>query len=513
MTTLTLLGNITETTKWIGYAKSQQRMMRQMGNVKLQQLSPVTGLSIRISINPDTIQITAQVNGYEFSVHKYPVSGSTMNVSFFLDEKEDLIDEGVPSEPVNKQHLNLWYGNKGKVVSGCKGRRYGAGVAWSASSLISDEITERLPSLFENRTKTLTGDIPVAAAALVYGQLTGVTLDGKVYRWQDGVSELIDLGLGLDLSVYWVFNKEGNECSGVDYDHTETDKELKNVTIKTIIFTNEDGVFSAILNSIPTHINNLAVDYDYTEKDNPLISCEFITSKVGKNKHLPGWIGDDNDYDTPYRTYSDPATGTDSFFNDKIISSIDSVIRISRSINSEKPVDNIPFLYNFVHGGFVEGELNNPTDVGYKGRLLCLDLRFRAYGIYNKGFIPDPDNNESQNQITGNFVDFVVNGISLAHIGTYNSIPSMGDIDDKLDANNPPLMDYNTVDLMQVPGVSPDFNNMAIFIRSSYNPLFKDIDFMSKSGVVDEGYHSRLKDTLDSLGYSSVLISTYNSWT
>jgi len=175
--------------------------------------------------------------------------------------------------------------------------------------------------------------------------------------------------------------------------------------------------------------------------------------------------------------------------------------------------ERVPFAYNFGYSG-VATEIPDPTDVSYYGRLLALDLRFKAYCITNQGHILYPQYITSPHTPSGQTnIQLVVNGSTFIKTALKDGVvkPFIDEIQTKEDV--PPesliLGPYQDVSFAQFIAVHPDLQNAALFMRTNYSFITKDIDYISTGGGLFGNYHSNL---LESLELDNALISTYSSW-
>lgn len=542
MPSFTFEGSFDLAHQWLPFAVNQQRKYAET-RVFSGNLDPVS--NVRIMIRGDHIHIIAGTTGYEFSIHRYAAPGgldedqlpTIDNRAYFIDDQliEDSPYFGEEDYPllgaITNKHINIWYGYEEYAVSGCVGARYGAGIGFSASNSYV-AIEEHYPILSKSRIELRKGDEEVTAGALFQGYaLVGITKTGTIHIWVEG-RERVDLSVNIGeaehigedpLGVYWVFNKAGNQCSGLAYVEIDADPSVaRKVYLHTVTITvDEFGEFYASIQTTQVADTVLAVDYDYTLEANPLILCDMPTSDRGQYTHLPGYIGDPDVYDDVDEIWNGEEYVPSSDFGFFQMRADDILLNF---IVDGVTVVSEPFIYNWRSGWYeafgFEGlqpqqplpiaTIPDPTDVSFVGKLLSLDLRFRSYGISNFGLVLFPAYNQSPIPASGLSYKFVVNGEVVLESNEKSTIPSLSGVD----VNDTPP--YQQLRFMQPMGIKTPVIDQpvscALFLRSSQSGFTEDIDFMIRNGEITLGYHKAKLDQLSPQGYSDLLITTYSSW-
>lgn len=494
----TFSGSFPAAVQWYPFAVAHQSHMAASG-LATRVLTPHAGVVIHIRNNH--IHIIAGAGGYEFALHLYGQSpAEQMNRRHFLDGVQAVSpfqdDLNVPFEPVQYNHVNMWLGNT-SIMTGCSGPRYGAGVGWSTGNL-SARLKPRFPRLIVDKTLLWEGDQEVIGAAVVHGVKTGIDINGVMHAWS-GEDYYTSSHLPANTECYWVFNKAGTECSGIDYEF-DVSGDDRVATRYTLYFSkNPDtqkidySYFSEVV-----YLGTYALDYDYTNDNDSLISCVFELYDRGLVKDLP------DEFEDPY-----------------FMEAVDAVMVLKSSNRTAR----VPFVYNH-RSGFDSAAVADPTDISYESRLVGMDLRFRAYCQASQGSVPFSSFNISTHVPNSQWeVSAVTDGKVLA-AGAYLG----GIVDSKgiqVQEREPGLTEslstrfsaiYQLVRLCEAPSVKPDLTAMGFYVKGTKIFFGPNVDFLSSEGSnVFGDYHAKIRDNFlatDDSGYSGndVLISTYSSW-
>ncbi len=581
MSSFTYEGSLSQALQWWPFAIGQQAVMAKHGQV-MKTVVPAPGVTVMIRTAPNHVHIIAGEIGYEFSIHLYPFFGNDIEVAYFLDTKDAKQKDGVgesilgspyqdgliPSTPVQGNHINMWMGEEGRVMTGCNGQRYGSGVGLSTSNM-SDKVTERYPRLVIDRQLLWEGDQLVTAAAIVFGVKVGVSLDGGLHYWSGTNNDhsFFPTVLGAGTECYWVFNKAGTECVGIDYGIYDSQVE-RTANLIRITWTEEfinngtEQIITPEYTSEPINISTYAADYDRTEDADELITCEFKSYNRGSYTLFPGYIGTEKnppDYRDTFEAYRFQE-GDYSFVKDGVtlngyfywyykdawedvpvgligdvapyvgtrtdlgsmfwMDAVDTTMVISRGFTSKKLADIIPFAYNDRGTDLPLGRVD-PTDVSYRGSLIGMDLRYRSYCISTDGYISSPTEIVSTHTPTFNTnITCVVNGKAVMNgalsSGTIVPFEGMQTPSKNVPEQYRIMTSYELVRRAEGLAVSPKGDEAATYVRTTFTGLSHDIDFNSSETSMFGGYHANVLDKFisdgNSIGYSETLISTYNSW-
>jgi len=551
MSSFTFQGSSVKANQWLPFAVAKQHMMK-LNGIQRNTVTPDASTMIMISTNPPHIHIRAGMGGYEFSIYNYGTPTNDVEVGpgeiqaiYFLDKNPStegaddgfggiakvagcpFQDDAIPFAPVQKNHINMWIPGDGRIMTGCAGQRYGGAVAFSTADMV-DQIAERLPRFVDSRQKLWEGDESVTAASIFSGSYVGVTMTGQVFIWGEEKTSLNPVS---GVHCYWVFNKVGDQCVGIDY--PAFDAEVERVgTVHILNFSVSEGTIDVAHSSYEAERGTYCVDYDYTEEANELISLRFEASDRATYTHFPEYSGRSDFYYLGPETTFPPDYSESEYLSDivndpfnglRYMDSKDVVMVISRGPSSKLLEERIPFAYNY-YEDLAPLAIPDPADVTYKGQLFGLDLRYRTYCILSHGWIPYGQYVINPHTPTDHAnVAMIVNGKTLASGGLTagNTIPYEELA--TLEKESPPEASMilwgsvRSLDKCQVPAVSPDLEGVGFFMRTQYTGLSTNIDVVtSEEANVFGTYHG---DTLDKLKEATgltdddLLIAAFSNWT